>query len=390
MATCLGVWSVPREGGEAMCAISGEEYNVWDLQWDPVREELICGQFETEKGLLRLKTSKRSGLVRRITPVRFTPEDADGITDFHYHPVTDQFVLRVVSTHNYLWSSSLSSNSEGFKPFITAYNQILTLSVSPDQSEVLFVGVDVDEGVLVQVHDLKAGTHKPLHPPSGDLGSENHPQVDPTDDRYVIFTGRPKAGSGVLCYWDRNEGRVRSFDELSEGGSVATPNWSADGRYIYYRFIPADRDAPRLLLRIEVERTGVLQRTGVPDTLYSGRGLYNPKPGPDDEYALCQKGQKEEASLVILEFDTGEIRELVKGEIHALSPSHEDVYYQSGRRIYRIFDWREGFNRPLEPELVVDFPQGVSDMGDLAVSDDAIYAVLSYKGPGKLIVFRMP
>ncbi|MFC1530433.1 protein kinase [Gemmatimonadota bacterium] len=393
LATCLGIWSVPVDGGEATCAISGESFNVWDLQWDPLQEEIICRQYEEEKGILRLEIASRTGRVRKVTPVRFAPGDADEITDFSFHPGTGQWVLRVLDMNDYLWTAPLSGENAAFRPFITDFRQILTPSVSPDQTELLFSAVDVDRGVLIQVHDLETGNRRPLHAPSNDFGSETHPQVDPVDERNVIFTGSPETNSGELCYWDRNERRLRYFDDLSVGGRVVNPRWSIDGRYIYYRYIPGDEEAHRLLLRIQMERTGALKTVGVPDTLFSGRDLYYPTPGPDDEFAVCQRGLKKDAVLVILEFSSGEIRELVKGEIHTLSPSGNDLYFQSGARICRIRDWREGFHRTVESETVVEFPPGVADMGvgpDLAVSDDAIYAVLSYKGQGDIIVFKVP
>ena len=270
---------------------------------------------------------------------------------------------------------------------------MLTLSVSPDQTKLHFVSVDLDAGMLIHVYDLTAGTYDPLHALTRDYGSENYPQVYPNDDRYVIFKAEPRPGFRDLCYWDLSQERLRSFEGISEDGDIATPCWSADGRFIYYRFIPNDNDAPWYFLRIEIDRTDILQQAGPPDTLYSGYDMYNPLPGPEDEYMVYQRGTREEAILWILNLQTGETRELAKGSFPALSPSRNDVYFKSGHGIHRIGRWWEGFQRVLESEFIVGFPAGVQgmDIGPcLAVSDEALFAVLTHEAPGHIKVFRMP
>ncbi len=395
MAANLGVWSVPAEGGQATRAISGEEIDVWKLQWDDDRGELLCLEHGDDQRLMRLKIGKRSGLVRSVRQVRFPAGAGEAITDFNYHPATARYVIRTVVEHNDLWTSPLMSNERGFTRFRMDFNQILTPSVSPDLSELLFVGVDVDVGVLIQVLDLESGTYRPLHPPTGDYGSENHPQVDPVDSRYVIFTGRPKSGDAVICYWDRHEGRIRSLDMNmeAEGGNISNPIWSADGSHIYYRVNLSDRDPPYSQLRIPIERTALLQPSGPPDTLWTGHDIYHLIPGPGDDYAICQRGRGRTAVLAVMDLRSGEMRDLAPGEQPAFSPDRDEVYYQSGTGIWRIRTWRDGFNRRLAPELVVEFPPGVVDLSIgpcLAASDDSLFAVLQYKGAGDLRVFRIP
>lgn len=393
MATNIGIWSVPRSGGQAIRAISGEDINVWKSQWDERRGELLCLEHGGKQRLMRLKVGRRSALVRRTRQVRFPADVAESITDFCYRPVSGRYVIRTVEEHSYLWSSPIPLEDRGFSILISRFDQILTPSISPDQSELLFVAADVDEGVLVQVRDLMTGDIQPLHPPTGDYGSENHPQIDPVNGRYVIFTGRPDAGNAVICYLDRHETRIRTLDVKSENGNITNPFWSTDGTRIYYRIVPVDRTDPSHLCRIHIQRTDRLRSAGRPDTLYSGHEIPFLLPGPDDGHAICQRGLGSAATLVVMDLESGEIHDLTAGEKPALSPSREDVFFQSGNGIFRVRDWLHVFDQGAVPELIVEYPPGVADMAIgpcLAVSDDSLFAVLSYKGSGELKVYQTP
>ncbi len=389
MAANLGLWSVPIEGGMATCILSGEEYQLWNLQWDHVREELIAKEHWGGR-LFRLRIGGEAGVVRSVTQVDFPPGEVEAIWAFDYHPESEQYILFTTRETWQIWSSQLDPDQRRFKPLVTEFRQTLTPAVSPDQTALYFVGVDLKNGVLIQKYDLASGACDDLHEPTGDFGSENYPRVDPREGRYVIFTANPGNIPGTLCNYDLRQQRFRTIPELSRNGRVVTPCWSLDGRYIYYQFIPEEETAPRHILRVEVDRTGIDLRVGPPDTLMSGQGFMLPLPGPEDRYLLYQRGTGGEAFLMILDLESGFSQELVQGEYPALSPSRNDVYFRSGDAICRIIDWQQG---PFEMERVVGFPPGVSGMGvgpALAVSDEAVFAILTYEAPGSIRVYKMP
>ncbi len=391
-ATNLGIWSVPAEGGEAIRLLSAEDYFLWDLRWDPVRSELLAKEM-WGPGLYRLILGGLSGVVSRVVRHEFPPGEVDAIWAYDYHAVSGQYILLTANETWWLWQSLLEPGRREFEPLVTEFRQTMAPAVSPDQKTIYFTGVGRESGSLIRQYDLATGICNGLHETTVDFGTEIYASVDPSEGRYAIFRAAPGDQPGTLHYCDLRQGRIRSLPGLSEPGHIETPYWSLDGRYIYYRFIPMELDAPRLFLRIEVERSGSILSIGIPDTLLSGRDMYHPLPGPNNRYLVYQRGQRMDASLMILDTHSGDIGELVKGECPALSPSRDKVYFRSGDSIWCLSEWWLGSDRVMEPQHVVDFPAGVKDLGigaSLAVGDNAIYAVLTYESPGSIRVYRVP
>lgn len=392
LAECLGMWSVPFEGGEAVQLLPAEQYPISDLVWDDRNDRILFTEF-WQPNLLQLHI-KKNGLPRgKVRPVRLELDPLTNISEYAYHPATGQFALLTSKDSHYIWRASLSEPDQVFEPLITKYRQTMHPAISPERKTLIFTGVNPREGLILSEYDLSTNELGDLHEFSEQHRHGSYPAVDPLEERYVLFIGYLGEDSGVLCYFDRHLNRLKVLYNPQGNAQILQPAWNAEGNAIYFYLYPGETDEVQGLYRLEVERTGPALDVGERELVIAGTGLGFPISDVSNRYLLYQELKDDIYKLRILDRVTGENGVITEGKYPALGPDPNDVYFQQGTAICRVENWVEALLHPVSAESIIKFPAGVVSLelnSPPVVTETDIYAALNMQVTGKLMILKMP
>lgn len=378
-AVCLGIWSIPAEGGDARPILQG--CSAWGLAWDEERRFLLYNDMNYA-GIFKLRIS-RNGSLKGNPQQLYIDEN---IEEFDYNPATG--LLAIITRTDILpivrmpFSDTMDTSS------ILIPSMALTPAISRNLSEIIYARPHEVTGMQIHSLDLDTGIFRDYLANDPSLSNERSPAPEPRGDRYLVLSARDSNTDDLYLY-DRDLNRFihRLTEDEAYNGEVS---WAADGGSIFFasRSRPHNVARPDFIIQLFFDRTGSQIQPTRKDTILQGRVLAYPLLSADGRYMLYQGDHD---SLGVMDLQTNEHRMLVSGNNPALSPDRKDAYYFEGISINRWNGWQKSLTVPPDFEQVTPLPDGtkgpVYEHPLLAVSNDALYASLLMSVTPRVIIY---
>lgn len=365
-AICLGIWSIPAEGGTARPILQGG--SAWSLAWDEERQFLLYNDIN-DPGIFQLRISD-SGNIRGDPQQLYIDEIVDA---FDYNPATG--LLAIITQTDILPIVRIPFSDTGDTSSTFIPSTAFTPAISRSLSEIIYASPHQIAGMQIRSRDIYTGKDRDLLSNDPSLSDEQSPAPEPMGDRYLVLSARDSNTDDLYLY-DRDLNRFihRLTEDEAHNGEAS---WAADGGSIFFASRSRDESRPDLIIRLFLDRTGSQVQPARRDTIMQGRMLAYPLLSADGRFMLYQENGD---SLGVMDLQTNEHRMLVSGNYPALSPDRKDAYYFQGTSINRWNGWQKSLTVPPDFEQITLLPDGTIRPGYvhplLAVSNDALYASL--------------